>query len=60
MNILYSNDYMKTKKALAGLLGLLGSLAAALLRPAALAGFLATESLINKSNPNQKTIRSID
>lgn len=37
---------MKTKKALAGLLGLLGSLAAALLRPAALAGFLATESLI--------------
>lgn len=36
---------MKTKKALAGLFGLLGSLAAALLRPAALAGFLATESL---------------
>lgn len=39
------NDYMKTKKALAGLFGLLGSLAAALLRPAPLAGFLVTESL---------------
>lgn len=36
---------MKTKKALAGLFGLFGSLAAALLRPAPLAGFLVTESL---------------
>lgn len=41
------NDYMKTKKALAGLFGLFGSLAAFpdLLPPPFVVGFLFTESL---------------
>ena len=41
-----SDEYMKTKKALAGLFGLLGSFAALPdFLPTALAGFLFTESL---------------
>jgi len=42
---------MKTKKALEGLLGLFGSLAAPL---APLAGFLVTESLYHPSPQNNK------
>jgi|APAra0007618328_1042625.scaffolds.fasta_scaffold09909_3 hypothetical protein len=46
---------MKTKKALAGLFGLLGSLAAALPRPAPLAGFLVTESLSPQKFSNKNS-----
>lgn len=56
------NIYMKTKKALAGLLGLLGSLAAFLPLPT-LVGFLFTASLqditkqIKKKKSNKKKNR---
>ena len=50
----FMNDYMKTKKALAGLLGLFGSLAAfADFRPPFGVGFLFTESL--STNPKIKS-----